>query len=290
MENNKTNEQLVALIRAGENVSSNMLMLWEQNKGFIAKVARRYFGYAEMDDLMQEGYLGLSNAVDHYDLSYKVPFINYAALWIRQNITRYIENTGTVRIPSWMQNKIMKYKKIEREYQTAYNRKPTDREMRGLLDVSEGELASIKENAEKGQIRSLSEPVTSDSEDITLYDAIASDEDLEEDALRKRDHEIMTADLDRAIAMLPERQQIVLKKRYKEGCTGKEAATELGCSDKYIYRLERQALTVLARPGRSKGYRIYFEQYISANTIRHVGVESFQRTGYSEVERAVLGW
>ena len=54
-------------------------------------------------------------------------------------------------------------------------------------------------------------------------------------------------------------------------------------------RLASEGLPV-ARPGINKGYKVYFEQYISANTIRHVGIESFQRTGYSEVERAVLGW
>lgn len=54
--------------------------------------------------------------------------------------------------------------------------------------------------------------------------------------------------------------------------------------------MKLKALRRLARPGINKGYKIYFEQYISAYTIRHVGIESFQRTGYSEVERAVLGW
>ncbi len=40
--------------------------LWQQTKAYIYKVAKRYSGYAEMDDLMQEGYLGLNAAVEHY--------------------------------------------------------------------------------------------------------------------------------------------------------------------------------------------------------------------------------
>ena len=95
-----TNEQLVALIRAGENEADNMLKLWNRNKGFVFKTAKKYSGYAEMDDLMQEGYLGLSEAVRYYDAEKGVPFINYAALWIRQAMQRYIDNSGNVvRIP-----------------------------------------------------------------------------------------------------------------------------------------------------------------------------------------------
>ena len=79
----RTNEQLVTLIRAGEDPAGNMLKLWEQNKGFIAKMARKYSGYAEMDDLMQEGYLALNEAVEHY-ADKGAAFLTYAAFWIRQ--------------------------------------------------------------------------------------------------------------------------------------------------------------------------------------------------------------
>ena len=63
-----TNEQLVARIQAGENTAENMLQLWQQTKAFVAKLAKKYKGYAEFDDLMQEGYLGLNEAVNHYDV------------------------------------------------------------------------------------------------------------------------------------------------------------------------------------------------------------------------------
>jgi len=74
-----TNEQLVTLVKAGENVADNMLQLWKQNEAFISQMAIKYRGHAELEDLKQEGYIGLCNAVDHYDLSKGVSFINYAA-------------------------------------------------------------------------------------------------------------------------------------------------------------------------------------------------------------------
>ena len=79
-----TNEQLVIRVKAGEDTAGNMLKLWQQNKGFIAKMAKKYQGYAEMDDMMQEGYIALCEAVRQYDPEQGVTFLHYAAFWIRQ--------------------------------------------------------------------------------------------------------------------------------------------------------------------------------------------------------------
>ena len=54
--------------------------------------------------------------------------------------------------------------------------------------------------------------------------------------------------------------------------------------------MESNALRELRQSGGSRKYRRYFEEYISAECYHHVGVESFQRTWMSEVEREVLGW
>lgn len=64
----ETNEELVKKIKAGEDVAGNMAKLWQQNKNFVYSIARKY-GESEIDDLMQEGYLGMYRAVGNYDLS-----------------------------------------------------------------------------------------------------------------------------------------------------------------------------------------------------------------------------
>lgn len=78
-----TNEQLVLRIRAGENVPDNMLQLWQQNRGFIHKIVNQYKTFAEEEDLEQEGYLGLSEAVNHYNPDEGVTFLHYASYWIK---------------------------------------------------------------------------------------------------------------------------------------------------------------------------------------------------------------
>ena len=90
------NEQLAARIQAGIDEADNMLRLWQQNEPFIRMMGRRFAGpgKAELEDLMQEGYLALCEAVRHYDMEQEVPFISYAAFWIKQGMKRYIETVS----------------------------------------------------------------------------------------------------------------------------------------------------------------------------------------------------
>ena len=108
-----TNEQLVERIQSGDHVAENMLQLWEQNCNFIKMMASQYRGQEDPEDLQQEGYIGLCRAVDDYDLASGVPFINYAALWIRQGMVRYIENCGSVvRVPVHARKKLREYNRL----------------------------------------------------------------------------------------------------------------------------------------------------------------------------------
>lgn len=75
----ETNEALVLKIKSGINVADNMLRLWQQNRGFIKKMANRYKGYEDVEDLEQQGYIGLDNAVGGYRPDENVSFITYAA-------------------------------------------------------------------------------------------------------------------------------------------------------------------------------------------------------------------
>ena len=90
-----TNEQLAARIQAGENVSQNMARLYSQVKGFIHSIAWKYRGCGvELEDLAQEGFLGLYDAVAGYDWSQNANFLTYAGKWVRSKMVRYIQANG----------------------------------------------------------------------------------------------------------------------------------------------------------------------------------------------------
>lgn len=103
------NEQLVDLIRAGE--SGYMLQLWKQNKGFIHMMANKYVGGAERDDLEQEGYIALYEAVENYDQDKGMSFINYATFYIHRRMQMCVDNNRPVRLGYNMGALVRKRKK-----------------------------------------------------------------------------------------------------------------------------------------------------------------------------------
>ena len=107
-----TNEELVKRIRGGSLVSDSMQLLYERNLPLIKQCIKPYAAYEPMEDLLQESYFGLYEAVQHYETSENVLFMTYAPYWIRQAVIRYIKKcSSTVRIPGNARQKIAKYKK-----------------------------------------------------------------------------------------------------------------------------------------------------------------------------------
>ena len=283
-------EQLVARIQAGEDVAKNMLKLYDRNKGFLVMIAKKYQGCAEMDDLLQEGYIGLSEAVSHFDADQGVSFIHYASFWIQQSMSRYVDNCGSVvRIPVHAREDIQEYNKVVREYRKYYGEWPSDFALCRLLSVTQEKLQEIRKSVQIGQMRSLSEVLGGDGEEFTLEDTIASDQDLEEDAIREADTAAMKRDLWFTVDHLPGELPEVIRRRYLDGQTLSEIGAALGITYNGVRRKQYEALRTLRQSGRARKYRRYFEEYISADSCHHVGVESFQRSGMSEVEREVLG-
>lgn len=287
--NRMTNEQLVVLINNGKNATENMLQLWEQNKGFIYKIAIKYQPYAEMEDLTQEGYFGLCEAVRHYNCEQGISFIYYAAFWIKQVMRRYIANCGnSIRLPEYAINEVQQYKKIKRDYIKKYGIEPTEREIKGLLGVSEKKYESIKKNALIPHIHSLSEPISGEGE-ILLEDALASDQELEEDIVKMVDTETMKVELWQTVDDLPGNMGVVLRYRYKDGLTLKESGEKIGVTLERIRVIENKAMRHLRSSTRNRNLKLYYEQYLEM-PIRHVGVREFNRTWTSSVEQTVLGW
>lgn len=237
-----TNEQLVARIQAGENTAENMLQLWQQTKAYIYKVAKRYSGYAEMDDLMQEGYLGLNAAVEHYKPDQGTKFISYLTFWLKMRMQRYIENNGSVRLPSGMYQAVMRYKRFVRQYEQECGYEPSELACRAFLGVSEEELMDIRESANKANVSSLDSVVSQDNDKIALRDLIASDQNLEEDAIKKCDREMMQEELNYIIDSLPEEQRRVIREHYFERRTIKQISERMGYSKAKVDGIEKKIL------------------------------------------------
>ena len=178
-----TNEQIVEKIRNGYSVTDNMQWLYEKNMPLIKCILKPYTAYESIEDLLQEAYFGLWEAVQHYETSENVLFMTYAGYWIKQAVMRYIENCGSVvRIPNHTRQKISRYKKTVDKLLQANRRTPTDEEVAGDLGVNVSEVQKIKGYMQ--EIVSIDSPLSVD-EELTLGDGLQADFCLEDDTIDK---------------------------------------------------------------------------------------------------------
>lgn len=281
-----TNEELVDMIGTGE--PGYMLQLWEQNKGFIHMMANKYVGGAERDDLEQEGYIALCEAVENYDQDRGMNFINYAAFYIHRRMQMCVDNNRSVRLGYNMGALVRKRKRIDSQYASIYGVEPTDKEMRYFLGVTEEMLENIKKASRMGNIASLDAPIENADGELSVMDLVASDECLEEDVCRRIDWENMERELWLAVDHLPGNQSRVLRLRYQNGLTLDETGKSLGVNRENVRQLQAKAFRLLGTKRRGAKLQKYCEEYLSAVTVPHVGVRGFNSTWTSEVEREAI--
>jgi RNA polymerase primary sigma factor len=160
-----------------------MQLLYESNLPLIKKFIKPYAAYEPMEDLVQESYFGLWEAVQHYETSANVRFMTYAEYWIRQSVQRYLEKCGsTVRIPSHTRQKIARYKKTVQELEQELGRMPTDNEIADKMRVPVGLLPELR--IQMQGVASLDTPLADDN-NLTLADTIQADFSLEDETIGK---------------------------------------------------------------------------------------------------------
>ena len=167
-----SNEKLVELVQKGIDVSDNMQLLYELNKKFIYKIAKKLIMFSNIEDLMQEAYFGLDQAVKRFDSSQGTTFLTYAAFWIKQVLRRYIENNGqTVRIPVNELHRVSQYQKLVNDCLLMYGEKPPKEYMCYKLRISEKVLENLERTVYAyNNIQSLDEPCG--EEDGSKYELI----------------------------------------------------------------------------------------------------------------------
>jgi RNA polymerase primary sigma factor len=217
------------------------------NLRLVVSQARRYQGHGlPIEDLVQEGMLGLIRAVEKFDWRRGFKFSTYGTLWIRQAIQRGLQNHGrTIRVPVHVAQRQVKVRKVESELSVKLSREPTDDEIAAVAEIPVEEVTELRELS-RG-LASLDQPVGEDGE--TLFgDLLASDrpepiEELADSERGQRVHEI--------VEQLPEAERNVIRLRFglagEEPLTLKQTGNELGISLERARQLEEQGLRRMAR-------------------------------------------
>jgi RNA polymerase primary sigma factor len=216
------------------------------NLRLVVSQARRYQGHGlAMEDLVQEGMLGLIRAVEKFDWRRGFKFSTYGTLWIRQSIQRGLQNHGrTIRVPVHVAQRQVKVRKIESELSTRLSREPTDEEIAVVAELPVEEVSELRELS-RG-LASLDQAVGEDGE-TTMGELMASDLPSPTELVAGADRDRRVHDV---VAQLPDEERNVIRLRFgldgDEPRTLRQAGTELGIPMERARELEARGLRRLA--------------------------------------------
>lgn len=285
-----TNEELVIRIKAGIDVSDNMLQLYKQVKGFIKTIAKRYQSQEDIEDLMQEGYLALYDAIDGYDPDTGNKFLTYASWHFRQRIQRYIMEKGDCfRLPVHRHETLRQYRKVCNAYQVEHNRQPSDQELGYHLKISLERVQDIKDLAKTSTVRSLDSPITGieGDEGGTVVDLVPDPEPMEDGVIDRVEQEQLKAVIWDCVDSLEGRLPNIIRKRYIDQKTLREVGEEYGISKDRIRAQEAQGLRELRKPKYSSRLKPFIDE-IRSSAMYGVGPERFKRTWTSATEYTAM--
>ena len=245
-------------IRGGDKSAFDEMV--NANLRLVVAIAKRYHGQGvDMDDLIQNGNMGLMKAVERYDPEQGFRFSTYATWWIRQSITRAMADTGRIiRVPVHMVEAINKVTRTERSLASDFGCEPTDED---IAEATGFGLSKVKE------IRRISAPVISidkpSGEDGSACFGDFIRDDTAEDPERAAMNSVLRENLFTVLESLTERERDVVILRYglfgEEAHTLEEVGAIFGVTRERIRQIESKALRKLRHPSRAK----YLEGYIA---------------------------
>jgi RNA polymerase primary sigma factor len=204
------------------------------NLRFVVSVSKQYQNKGmSLQDMINEGNLGLLKAAERFDETRGFKFISYAVWWIRQSILQALaEKARIVRLPLNRFSHINKIKRAIAELEQKYEREPTFVEITQALDLAPTDVTEAIKNA--GRYISFDAPLAQDEEgnlyDVLLIeDACSPDKELLTDSLRE--------EIERVLNTLTQREANIIRLTF--GLNGEHAHTLGEIGEEYDLTRER---------------------------------------------------
>jgi RNA polymerase sigma factor (sigma-70 family) len=237
------------LRRAGERareqlISRNMLLVADQARSFSVSSTPAL----ELQDLIQEGAIGLCRAAELFDPALGYAFSTYAVLWIRQSMTRLVHGSGAIHIPTKRSQAMHGLRKWCEAFNAREGRPPTDAEQlaAGLTGVQRsGDLVILRQAAAVYQLRSLDVVMGDEDSDTWLSTVAAPANDPQPTASNR--------ELDQVLQMLqpwPVLQEVM--ERRLAGQPFCEISLAMGMSERAAIRRGRQAMAMAMAMARNR--------------------------------------
>lgn len=235
---NEEKNELFVKIKNGDNNARKAFV--NGNLRLVLSVIQRFRGRGESaDDLFQVGCVGLIKAIDNFDLTQGVQFSTYAVPMIIGEVRRYLRDNNSIRVSRSTRDLAYKIIQYKEKYNKEHGKEPKIEEIAKELGIEKEEVA-FSLDAIQDPI-SLQEPIYNDGKDnIYIMDQVKDKKNTDESWA-----ENMT--IMQAMRRLNEKEKEIVIKRFFDGRTQMEVATEIGISQAQVSRLEKSAIDHIKR-------------------------------------------
>jgi RNA polymerase primary sigma factor len=243
--------ELAKRIQDGDHLALEKLV--KSNLRFVVSVAKQYQNRSlTLNDLINEGNLGLIKAAQKFDHTRGFKFISYAVWWIRQSIMQALaEHSRMVRLPLNRVGTLSKVKRAESDLEQNLERMPTEAELADFLEMAEEEVKNtLSSNAKQ---MSVDAPFN-EGESNSLLDVLR-DPNLEDTDKQVTYYDSLSIETERSLSQLKHKDMQVIKMFYGIGYDSpmslEKIGEELGLTRERVRQIKEKALRQLRHTAKS---------------------------------------